>query len=155
MFGPSQLVSGSERFSSRARGDMIWFNVCLTMFRPQALFDTMLRPAIDNPLVSSILFICDEKEKSLWESDVAPKLRQCRTPDKVKEPKWCTLNEPLSFILSHGDGITMEALLSFWGEPFMARTTERDVPRYIFYVPSNSELLPRLAELERDYRMRP
>jgi hypothetical protein len=154
LFGPSQLVSESERFSSRARGDMIWFNVCLTMFRPQALFDTMLRPAIDNPLVSSILFICDEKEKALWESDVMPKVRQCRTPEKVKEPKWCALDEPLSFILSHGDGVTMEALLSFWGEPFMARTTERDVPRYIFYVPSSSDLLPRLAELERNYRMR-
>jgi hypothetical protein len=153
LFGPSQLVSQSEQFASRARGDMVWFNVCLSMFRPQALFDKMLRPAIENPLVSSILFVCDEKEKALWDSEVMPKVRQCRMSEKVSEPKWCSLSEPLSFILSQGDS-HMEALLSFWGEPFMARTTKRDVPRYIFLVPPNSELLPRLAELEREYRMR-
>lgn len=154
LVGPSQLVAESERFSSRARGDMVWFNVCLSMFRPQALFDRLLRPAIENPLVTSILFICDDREKTLWESQVEPKIRLCRSFDKVREPKWSSLSESVSFILSGSETGAMEGLLSFWGEPFMATSAERDVPRYIFLVPSKSELLPRLAELERDYRTR-
>mgnify|MGYP003519323404 FL=1 len=46
-----------------------------------------------------------------------------------------------------------EAQVSFWGEPFMARTTGRDVPRYIFPVQAHSELVARLVELERRYRV--
>jgi hypothetical protein len=42
-----------------------------------------------------------------------------------------------------------EALLSFWGEPLMTRSTGRDVPRFISYVHSNAEILPHLVELQR------
>lgn len=42
---------------------MIWFNVCLLMFVPQDLFDSLLRPAIENPYVTSIRFILDERER--------------------------------------------------------------------------------------------
>ena len=45
-----------------------------------------------------------------------------------------------------------EALLSFWGEPFMAEASERQAPRFIFHVQKNSELLPHLVELDRCYR---
>ena len=41
---------------------MIWFNVCLLMFIPQSLFDTLLRPVIENPNVTSIQFILGEQE---------------------------------------------------------------------------------------------
>jgi hypothetical protein len=37
----------------------------------------------------------------------------------------------------------------------MARTTGRDVPRYIFHVHAHSELVPRLVELARTDRMAP
>jgi hypothetical protein len=53
---------------------------------------------------------------------------------------------------SDADG-RAEAQVSFWGEPFMARTTGRDIPRYIFHVRAGSELVPRLVELARTYRM--
>ena len=46
--GPRGLRTESERFARRARGDMVWFNVCLLMFEPQILFDVLLRPAIEN-----------------------------------------------------------------------------------------------------------
>jgi hypothetical protein len=64
------------------------------------------------------------------------------------------MNESVSFILAdrEPDG-QVEAQLSFWGEPFMARATGRDVPRYIFHVRGHSDLMPRLVELERSYRM--
>ena len=135
LIGPRHLRSSSERFAHDARGEMVWFNVCLMMFRPQELFDCLLRPAIENPRVHRITFVLDEGERANWSDHVAPKLAACAGRDKVLEPRWCAMNESVSFILSdcETDG-QLEAQLSFWGEPFMARTTGRDVPRYIFHV---------------------
>jgi len=45
-----------------------------------------------------------------------------------------------------------ECLLSFWGEPFMARTPSHNVPRYIFHVQSHSELIGRMVEVVRQHR---
>jgi hypothetical protein len=36
----------------------------------------------------------------------------------------------------------------------MARSRTRDVPRYIFRVYGNSELIPRLLDMERQYRLK-
>ncbi len=154
LIGPRRLRAETEQFARRARGDMVWFNVCLLMFKPQALFDTLLRPAIENPLVTSIQFISDEREKECWTSEVLPKVRGCVGWQKVAEPRWCSLHESVSFILAdtESEGRT-EALLSFWGEPFMARTPGKDVPRYVFYVQGHSELVARLSELERGHRL--
>jgi hypothetical protein len=156
LIGPRHLRPASEAFARRARGEMVWFNVCLMMFRPQDLFDCLLRPAIENAHVTRILFVLDEGERANWHDHVAPKLALCRGGGKVVEPRWCALNESVSFILADGetDG-HVEAQLSFWGEPFMARTAGRDVPRYIFHVQHHSELIPQLVELERRYRMAP
>jgi hypothetical protein len=152
LIGPRHLRIESERFARTARGEIIWFNVCLLMFKPQPLFDTLLRPAIENPLVTAILFILDEGERAVWQTEVMPKITACRGFEKVGEPRWCKMRESVSFILADTqfEGET-EALLSFWGEPFMARAV-RDVPRYIFHVQRHSELVARLTELERSYR---
>lgn len=66
------------------------------------------------------------------------------------------LEKNISFILadSHASEGT-EALLSFWGEPFMAEASERQAPRFIFHVQKLSELLPHLVELDRCYRRHP
>jgi len=154
LVGPRHLRSSSEAFAHHARGEMVWFNVCLTMFRPQELFDCLLRPAVENPHVSRITFVLDEGERANWDEHVAPKLARCAGRGKVLEPRWCAMSESVSFVLAdrEGDG-QVEAQLSFWGEPFMARTTGRDVPRYIFHVQPHSELIPQLVELERRYRM--
>jgi hypothetical protein len=152
LVGPAQLRSVSAEFSRQAAGEMRWFNVCLSMFKPQPLFDVLLRPAIENPRVASIRFTLDEGEKQNWLEIVLPKIEACGGRAKVPEPIWCKLRESVSFIMAEkADGHT-ELLLSFWGEPFMARTTERDVPRYLFHVQSHSELVTRLGELERNYR---
>jgi hypothetical protein len=121
------------------------------MFKPQPLFDTMLKPAIENPLVSSLEFVIDPQQKHIWDEEVAPKINACVGKEKVRPPRWCQIHESLSFILSGAE--KPEALLSFWGEPFMARTTGRDIPRYVFHVLSHSELVSRLSELERGYRL--
>jgi hypothetical protein len=154
LVGPRHLRAASEAFARQARGDMVWFNVCLMMFRPQELFDCLLRPAVENPLVTRIEFVLDEAERTNWRDHVVPKLAMCPGREKVLAPRWCDLKESVSFILAdrESDGHA-EAQLSFWGEPFMARATGRDVPRYIFHVQAHSELVPRLVELERSYRM--
>ena len=150
LVGPRQLRSVSEQFSQHMRGDAIWFNVCLSMYQPQPLFDVLLRPAVENSMVTSIQFVLDISQKDLWQEVVLPKIEACTGHAKVREPCWCTLGKNISFILadSHQSG-GVEALLSFWGEPFMAQSTDRDLPRYIFHVQKHSELLPHLVELER------
>jgi hypothetical protein len=154
LVGPAQLRSASTHFAQHATGEMLWFNVCLLMFKPQPLFDALLRPAVENPRVTSIQFTLDEGEKGHWNEFVLPKIAACKGGEKVREPLWCTLKESVSFILSEtGPEGVAEALLSFWGEPFMARSTTHDVPRYLFHVQSHSELVTRLGELERSYRL--
>jgi hypothetical protein len=110
----------------------------------------LLRPAIENSTITSIQFVLDVSQKNLWQEAVKPKIAACIGHTKVREPHWCSLGRNISFILadSHQSG-GAEALLSFWGEPFMAQSTERDVPRYIFHVQKHSELLSHLVELER------
>ncbi len=150
LVGPQHLRTANEHFVKHMRGDTIWFNVCLSMYRPQPLFDALLRPAVENPMVTSIEFVLDESQKELWQHVVQPKIADCPGHEKVRAPRWRTLKKNVSFILadSHlSDGT--EALLSFWGEPFMAETSERQVPRFIFHVQKHSELLPHLVELER------
>lgn len=150
LIGPRLLRSESERFALAARGEMVWFNVCLSMFKPQELFDVLLKPAIENSHVTAIQFISDEAERPLWEQEILPKIERCVGRDKVKEPRWSKLPETVSFILADiGPKGDTEALLSFWGEPFMARATDKKVPRFIFWVQSHSELVSRLAELAR------
>ncbi|BDG03730.1 hypothetical protein [Anaeromyxobacter oryzae] len=155
LIGPGHLRDESERFARQARGEVTYFNVCLLMFRPQSLFDKLLGPAIENESVAAIQFILDHGERENWAQHVAPKVASCRGGWKVREPHWCTLRESVSFILAGiGPEARTEALLSFWGEPFMSRTVELQVPRYIFRVQRHSELVARLSELERQYRMR-
>ena len=150
LVGPRHLRSVNEKFISHMSGETIWFNVCLSMYKPQPLFDVLLRSAIDNPMVSSIQFVLDETQKGLWLEVIQPRIAACAGHAKVREPRWHSLNNPVSYILADSQvSGGPEALLSFWGEPFMAQTTERNVPRYIFHVQRHSELLTHLVELVR------
>lgn len=154
LIGPSELRFASKQFAQRGQGEVIWFNVCLLMLRPQAIFDALLLPFIENPQITSIQFISYRSGKELWQSEVMPKARICPGCEKIKEPIWHSLEENVSFIFiettPEGKG---EALLSFWGEPFMSKSAGVDIPRYIFHVQEQSELIIRLRELERSYRM--
>jgi len=155
LIGPARLREVSAQFAEQATGEMSWFNVCLSMFEPQALFDVLLRPAVENPRVTSIQFVLDEGERQRWETAVLPKLARCSGAEKVLEPHWSSLHEPVSVIFANAGAGGVEALLSFWGEPFMGQTSGQNVPRYIFHVQRHSELIGRLRELERSYRLTP
>ena len=153
LIGPRKLRAENEAFARQARGEMIFFNVCLLMYKSQQMFDLLLRPCIENPLVTAVSFILDDRQKDLWHAEIAPKIAACRHSKNVREPRWCSMHENISFILSetNPEG-AIEALLSFWGEPFMAHTVGKEVPRYIFRVRGHSDLIPRFTELERSYR---
>jgi hypothetical protein len=152
LIGPRDLLEESEHFGRRAKGEMQWFNVCLSMFAPQPLFDVLLKPALENNRVTAVQFILNEGERQRWESLVLPKVTAIRRTAKLREPIWTQLEETVSFISTETDNGT-EALLSFWGEPFMSRTRGGQVPRYIFHVQAGSELIGRLAELAREHRV--
>ncbi len=154
LVGPSLLRAASEQFTRRLRGEVVWFNVCLLMFRPQQTFDTLLRPIIENPQVTSVRFISSRSEKELWQTEMVPKVAACSGGDKVIEPHWHELEETVSFILAEtSPGGKEEALVSFWQEPFMSRTLGKQIPRYVFHIQPHSDLVARLRELERSYRL--
>lgn len=156
LLGPGDLREQSERFSQAAHGEMVWFHVCLSMFRSQALFDKLLKPAIENSRVRLIRFTLDSGQQSLWTQFVVPKIGECAGSEKVQEPIWTTIRENVSFIMTGGEDRDSpgECLLSFWGEPFMSQIVGSPVPRYIFHVQPHSELLTRLRELDREHRIR-
>lgn len=154
LVGPRQLRTESERFAREAHGDMIWFNVCLSMFEPQELFDVLLRPALENEGVTSVQFVLKPSEKRRWESAVLPKAAHTAGADRLAAPRWVELDENISFILARGREGQTEAHVSFWGEPFMAHRRGHDIPRYVLRVHANSSLIDRLEDLERSYRAR-
>ena len=159
LIGPRSLRAESRRFSETARGEMVWFNVCFMMFRTQEVFDLLLRPAIENPLVDSIQFISSENEKELWEKHMWPKIKSCTGCHKVSPPRWRQLPQTVSFILADFEPRgtenkrSTEALLSFWGDPFMSRVVGRQAPRYVFRVHGHSDLVSQFIEMERQHRM--
>jgi hypothetical protein len=130
LIGPSQLRAGTEQFARRVRGEVVWFNVCLLMFRPQQTFDMLLRPIIENPNVTSVRFISSLSEKELWQTEMVPKVAVCSGGNKVAEPHWQELEKTVSFILAETSPDSREeALVSFWQEPFMSRTLGQQIPR--------------------------
>jgi hypothetical protein len=100
LIGRPLLLEESRRVGQCAHGGMTWFNVCLLMFLPHSQFDALLRPAIDNPEVTSIQFILDRSERQRWERAILPKVANCAGRDKVREPYWTDLHESISFVLS-------------------------------------------------------
>ena len=154
LIGPTELRSASEQFARKGQGEVAWFNVCLRMYKAQEPFDVMLRPFIENPRVTALRFVLDIKEKDRWQADVWPKIKLCNGHKKVSEPYWGNLEQRLSFVITESGEGKAEALVSFWGEPFMAVGTDKSVPRYILYVRENSELIARLKELERISRVK-
>jgi len=154
LIGPTELRAASLSFAQKGRGEVVWYNVCLRMYKAQQPFNIMLRPFIENPAVSSVRFVLDNGERERWQSDVLPKINACTGYTKVEEPYWCNLKDNISFVIVEtGEEGQSEALVSFWGEPFMAIGTDKNVPRYVLHVSAGSEMVKRLKEKERICRL--
>lgn len=133
---------------------MVWFNACPDMLASKEVCDAVLRPFLVNPLVTSIRFVLDLGQQDRWEAAVRSTLEPHLAAGKVEPPSWGRLDSGVSFMIgdtSAAEG-RAEALVSFWGDPFMAVHHERRVPGYIIRVREHSELIGRLREVERAFR---
>jgi hypothetical protein len=154
LIGPSRLRSATAQFAGRARGEVVWFNACSQMLDSHDLLAAILHPFLANPGVTKVRFVLDEAERAHWESKVRPVLEAMPEGRKVEPPSWGNLESGISFVIAETDAEEgkAEALVSFWGEPFMAVHHDRRMPGYIIHVREHSELVGRLREVERASR---
>ncbi|AFI83326.1 hypothetical protein [Methylophaga nitratireducenticrescens] len=154
LIGPRKLRSENDRFLKEISGDVVFYNICLKMYSAEAMFNGLLRPVFDNPGVSSVCFILDVGQQANWERTITSRLSGHPRRGILREPKWCSLAASLSFIMAEqSESKCVEALLSFWGEPFMTNQTGIDTPRYIFRLKKHNELLPHLESLIQNQRL--
>lgn len=148
---PRELLNYTEEFALKNRGEVWWFNACCAMFRSQELFDRLLKTSIESSRTTKIYFVMNKTMKEAWDNDVKPKIEMCRGRDKVQEPVWRDIDESIAFQMIDvgADKEAKEALLGFWGEPFMMElgSEGQHVPRYLIHVKSRSELISRLQDI--------
>ncbi|MDD4335268.1 MAG: hypothetical protein PHY77_06640 [Desulfotomaculaceae bacterium] len=148
---PRELLVYTEEFALKNRGEVWWFNACCSMFRSQEIFDRLLKTSIESSRTSKIYFVMNKTMKEAWDKDVRPKIEKCRNRDKVQEPVWRNIDENIAFqMIDVGvDKEAKEALLAFWGEPFMMELDHegQHVPRYLIHVKCQSELISRLQDV--------
>ena len=150
LIGPKKMRQAYSTFVTSLYGDVRWFNVCCRMFRRQEVFDSTLRPLLDNPNVTSIRLLCRPEERSGWHTEVLPKLRQCENRAKLQEPCWAPMPGSVSFLIGDVDGDGRdEALVSILDEPFAALSHGTSVPRYLVHVFSDCELMLHIEEVTR------
>lgn len=155
LLGPDSLRRAVRGFGRDARGELVWFNLCLLMLARRETFDVLVRPAVENPDVSTLRFILDESQRERWETAVEPLLAEATDGSTAVEVHWRRIDEAVAFIHTASEDEDPHALISFWGEPFMAETLDRDVTRYVLHAKEHSELIPHLRELARRYRLQP
>jgi len=150
LIGPKKIRAAHAAFATALYGDVRWYNACCRMFRRQEVFDSTLRPLLDNPHVTSIQLLCRPEEQPYWQSDVLPKLRLCDNAAKLHEPLWVRIRGSVSFLLGDidGDGRN-EALVSVLDEPFAAYNVGPTVPRYLIRIFSDSDVMSHLEEVMR------
>lgn len=155
LIGPARLRQATAEFAERAQGEVVWFNACPQMFENTELCDAILQPFLANPNVTAIRLVLDHGQRELWHSRVEATLAASLGRHTGVSPTWAHLDSGVSFLLAETDSVAAkaEALVSFWGEPFMAVHHDRRIPGYIIHVRENSELIGRLREVERACRM--
>lgn len=155
LIGPAQLRQATAQFAERALGEVVWFNACPQMFETKELCDVILRPFLDNPGVTTIRLVLDQGQRDEWHARVEATLKAYLGHRTVPPPIWAELDSGVSFVLAETDNVSgkSEALVSFWGEPFMAVHHDRRIPGYIIHVRENSELIGRFREVERAARI--
>lgn len=155
LIGPAHLRHATLRFAERAQGEVVWFNACPYMFETKELCDVILRPFLANANVTAIRLVLDHKQREHWHTQVEGTLQAYLGAGRVAPPIWAHLDSGVSFVIAETDAIAgkAEALVSFWGEPFMAVHHDRKIPGYIIHVREHSELIGRFREVERAARM--
>lgn len=157
---PKNLVYAVNEFYSKNNGEVWIFNLCMNMYAKKNPFEKVLKPIIDNENTTEVHFILNSSEKEIWEKYVKDLINKCENKNKVIQPIFTEINEPIAFLMIRTDTQKdeREALLSIWGEPFMVENT-KDIPRtfhhprYVFHIKSNSEVILRLKDIFMKYKM--
>lgn len=154
LVGPARLRSATAQFAGRCQGAVVWFNACPEMLATRELCDAILGPFLANPRIATIRFVLDRRQQEPWQKIVQSTLEPHLEAGKILPPAWGELDSGVSFMLADTDAAAgaAEALVSVWGEPFMAVHHDRRVPGYIIHVREHSELIGRLREVERACR---
>lgn len=155
LIGPARLRRATAQFAARGQGEVVWFNACPQMLATRELCDVILHPFLANPSITTVRFVLDEEQRESWDTKVQATLQAYHGSGKVEPPTWATLDSGVSFLIAETDRLEgrAEALVSFWGEPFMAAHHDRKIPGYVIHVREHSELIGRLREVERASRM--
>lgn len=155
LIGPSRLRCATAQFAGRCQGTIVWFNACPEMLATKELSAALLHPFLVNPRVTTIRFVLDRRQRERWETVVQSNLGPLREAGKIEPPVWGDLDSGVSFLIGETDSVEgrAEALVSFWGEPFMAVHHDRRIPGYIIHVRQHSELIGRFREVERACRV--
>lgn len=155
LIGPARLRQATAQFAERAQGDVVWFNACPQMFERKEMCDAIFLPFLANPHVTGLRLILDESQRERWHAQVDATIARYQGRGIVAPPTWAVLDSGVSFVLAETDttGGKGEALVSFWGEPFMAVHHDRRIPGYIIHVREHSELIGRFREVERASRV--
>jgi hypothetical protein len=155
LIGPARLRQATIQFAERAQGEVVWFNACPQMLESKEMCDVVLRPFLANPNVTAFRLILDKSQREHWHAQVETTIASYQGRGIVTPPTWADLDSGVSFVLTETDTIggKGEALVSFWGEPFMSVHHDRRIPGYIIHVREQSELIGRFREVERASRM--
>ncbi len=83
LIGPRHLRARYTECLNDLGGETLWFNLCLSMYRTQPLFEALLKPAIDNPAVKSIQLVLSHDLQALWQEVVKGFVESSDSPGKV------------------------------------------------------------------------
>jgi hypothetical protein len=130
LIGPSRLRCATAQFAGRCHGEVVWFNACPEMLATPERSDAILHPFLINPDITTLRFVLDHRQRELWQSVVQSTLEPYLDSGKVDAPCWGALDSGVSFLIGETDTANgkAEALVSFWGEPFMATHHDRRIP---------------------------
>lgn len=150
LYGPKQMRQAFREFATEARGEVVWHNACCRMFHRLDIFENTLRLLIRNPNVRAVQIICDERERSPWVNELAPKLVHCDPDGKFRDPVFGRIGNEISFLMAEVDeDERVEALMSVLEQPFAAHNQEPSVPRYLLRVQHHSPLIGEMLEIAR------
>ena len=155
LIGPAKLRCATAQFAGQCQGAVVWFNACPDMLAARESAEAILHPFLVNPRITTIRFVLDHRQRDRWQTVVQSTLGALREFGKVEPPVWGDLDSGVSFLIGETDSVEgkAEALVSFWGEPFMAVHHDRRIPGYIIHVRQHSELIGRFREVERAFRV--
>ena len=154
-----EVFEKGEELAMKNMGEMWWFNTPLG-FRNQKIFDAVLKPAIENPRTTRIIFILDEGFRKAWDEEVAPKIEKSAHKEKVQPPIWRKIDRGIAFkmIDLSREKELKEAHLILLEKPFVMKSEKGDArafyPRYLIQVKSHSKLIQDLKDLFFEYKLK-